>query len=112
MVEEGTDIGQFEAFTLEDAGAQHAPAIEKDGEKAPESTKRPEDEEESPALPTVDESKPVPEPDTTGEKLEPSLDREPLISPSVKALALERGVPLNSVRGTGPRGRITKQDIE
>jgi pyruvate dehydrogenase E2 component (dihydrolipoamide acetyltransferase) len=112
MVEEGTDIGQFETFTLEDAGAQKVPAAEKDEGAAPESAKSDEDEASIPPSPTVDESKPAPEPDTIGEKLEPSLDREPLISPSVKALALERGIPLKSVKGTGPSGRITKQDIE
>jgi pyruvate dehydrogenase E2 component (dihydrolipoamide acetyltransferase) len=33
-------------------------------------------------------------------------------SPLAKKLALERGVPLGSVKGTGPEGRIVKADIE
>ena len=52
------------------------------------------------------------ESDTKGGRLETSLDREPNASPSAKVLALEKGVPLKSIKGTGPGGRITKADIE
>lgn len=34
------------------------------------------------------------------------------ISPLAKSLALERGVPISQVKGTGPGGRITKADID
>lgn len=33
-------------------------------------------------------------------------------SPLARKLALERGVPLGEVKGTGPEGRITKDDVE
>ena len=33
-------------------------------------------------------------------------------SPVAKTIALEKGISLNDVQGTGPRGRITKADIE
>lgn len=108
MVEEGTDIAPFESFTLADAGGDKAPAPPKKEEAAKQS--QPEAPSPSPA---ADESKPAAiEPDTSGEKLQPSLDREPSISPAAKALALEKGVPINKVKGTGPGGRVTKQDIE
>jgi pyruvate dehydrogenase E2 component (dihydrolipoamide acetyltransferase) len=52
------------------------------------------------------------ESESTGARLQPSLDREYAINPVAKALALERGVPIKEVKGTGPGGRITKEDIE
>jgi 2-oxoacid dehydrogenase-like protein with E3 subunit-binding domain len=55
------------------------------------------------------------QPDVTGERLQPSLDREPLIgaSPTTKALMLEKGVPISPIKGTGRGGQlITKEDVE
>lgn len=92
---------------MEDAGGDKsgAPAEEKEapeskgaGEAAPEPQAEPE--------PVAQE------PESTGEKLQPSLDREPVISPSAKALALEKGVPLKGLKGTGRGGQITKEDVE
>ena len=36
----------------------------------------------------------------------------PHASPSIRRLARELGVPLNEVKGSGPKGRITQQDIQ
>src|ERR1700722_7169945 len=33
-------------------------------------------------------------------------------SPIAKKLALERGVPLAKIKGTGPEGRIIREDVE
>ncbi|KAG5289058.1 dihydrolipoamide S-acetyltransferase [Histoplasma ohiense] len=105
MVEEGTDISSFESFSLEDAGGEKTPAANKEPPQPQEPESRP--------APTTEESKPAAlESESTSEKLQSSLDREPFIAPAVKALALERGVPLNDVKGSGPGGRVTKQDIE
>ncbi|KAE8330109.1 dihydrolipoamide acetyltransferase component of pyruvate dehydrogenase [Aspergillus sergii] len=106
LVEEGTDVSSFESFTAEDAGGDKgaAPAQESKEESkgaadaAPASTPAPE-----PA---------AQEPETSGEKLQPSLDREPTISPAAKALALEKGVPIKALKGTGRGGQITKEDVE
>lgn len=112
MVEEGADVSQFESFTLEDAGGEKKPAADQAPKEAPESSKGPESENER-SSPALDESKPAAEePDVTGERLQPAIDREPLISPAAKALALEKGVPIKNLKGTGPGGRITKEDIE
>ncbi|OAX85340.1 pyruvate dehydrogenase complex dihydrolipoamide acetyltransferase [Emergomyces africanus] len=106
MVEEGTDILSFESFSLEDAGGGKAPAAETEPVQRKE-------EPESKAAPATEESElEAKEPESTSERLQSSLDREPFVAPAVKALALERGVPLKDVKGTGPGGRVTKQDIE
>ncbi|KAL1955237.1 hypothetical protein VTO42DRAFT_8896 [Malbranchea cinnamomea] len=109
MVEEGTDVSPFESFTLEDAGGEKPPAAP----KAEPSKEAENVTAAAPHPPVQEEAKPAAvEPDTSGERLQPSLDREPSISPAAKALALEKGVPINKVKGTGPGGRVTKEDIE
>ncbi|KAL2267894.1 hypothetical protein VTJ83DRAFT_5171 [Remersonia thermophila] len=103
LVEEGTDISAFEGFTLQDAGAgaAPAPAPAKEAPKAAES---------APASTPA----PAPEPEQTGPagKLEPALDREPNVSALAKRLAVELGVPLKGLKGTGPGGRITEEDVK
>ena len=118
MVEEGEDISAFESFTLEDAGGEKAPPKQAPKEEASQSSE-PADSGSQTSPSTLDsgnqnsDSAPEPqEPESAGGKLQTSLDREPAASPSAKALALERGVPIKQVKGTGPGGRITKQDIE
>ena len=118
MVEEGTDVAPFESFTVEDAGGAKEPPKQAPKEEASESSE-PADSGSKTAPSTLEKpdskSQPAPEPqesETAGGKLQTSLDREPSMSPAAKALALEFGVPIKAVKGTGPGGRITKQDIE
>lgn len=122
MVEEGEDVSAFESFTLDDAGGEKVPPKEAPKEEASESSEPPDSgSETSPS--TLDkavskkESKSEPTPESqesesTGGRLQTALEREPNASPAAKVLALEKGVPLKSVKGTGPGGRVTKQDIE
>ncbi|KAH8705948.1 dihydrolipoamide acetyltransferase component of pyruvate dehydrogenase [Talaromyces proteolyticus] len=104
LVEEGADVSPFEAFTLEDAG----------GDKGAPAPKAEESKEETPKpAPSETEAQPeAVEPEVTGERLQPALDREPQISPAAKVLALEKGIPIKSLKGTGRGGQITKEDVE
>ncbi|EPS27210.1 Dihydrolipoyllysine-residue acetyltransferase component of pyruvate dehydrogenase complex [Penicillium oxalicum] len=103
LVEEGADVSSFESFTLADAGGDKAaPQPEKEEPKSAES--------EAPA--PAPEQPASYEPETSGDKLQPSLDREPSISPAAKALALEKGVPIKALKGTGRGGVVTKEDVE
>ena len=113
MVEEGEDISAFESFTLDDAGGEKAPPKEKPKEEAAESSE-PSDTGSGTAPPRAEpaESQPVQESGSTAGRLETSLDRQPSASPAAKKLALERGVPINNIKGTGPEGRVTREDIE
>ena len=118
MIEEGEDVSAFESFGLDDAGGEKAPPKDKPKEEAADSSEPPETGSKT-SPDTLDEGKSqtesapeAQETESTGGKLETSLDRQPTASPSAKALALERGVPIKQVKGTGPGGRITKQDIE
>ena len=118
MIEEGEDVAPFESFTLEDAGGEKAPPKSAPKEEAAESSEPPDSgSKTSPSTLSKgdSESEPSPQPqesESSGGRLQTSLDREAAASPLAKALALEKGVPIKSVKGTGPNGRITKQDIE
>jgi pyruvate dehydrogenase E2 component (dihydrolipoamide acetyltransferase) len=111
LVEGGGDVSPFESFTLEDAGGSKAPPKEEPGQESPKAPEQPETGSEA-ASPEPEPAPEARESESSGEKLQTALEREPKASPAAKALALERGVPIKKVKGTGPGGRITKSDIE
>ena len=122
MIEEGADVAPFESFTLEDAGGEKAAPKEAPKEEAVESSE-PSDSGSQTSPSTLEKSASKAEPksdappesqeaESSGGRLQTSLDREPNASPLAKAIALDKGVPLKAIKGTGPNGRITKQDIE
>jgi pyruvate dehydrogenase E2 component (dihydrolipoamide acetyltransferase) len=59
----------------------------------------------APAAATALAAMPAHEPATAGGAL-------PHASPSIRRLARELGVPLPEVKGSGPKGRITQQDVQ
>jgi pyruvate dehydrogenase E2 component (dihydrolipoamide acetyltransferase) len=69
-------------------------------------------------LVTIDaagETGPVPRPKDSGTvvgRVEEAEEPEVLAVPAVRALARDRKVDLSKVKGTGPKGRITRQDVE
>lgn len=103
LVEEGTDISAFEKFTLEDAGGNA---------KAPEPAKESESKSQSTSESTP-EPTPAPEQYASSEgRLQTALDREPNAAPAALRLAREKGVSLDSVKGTGKGGKITEEDVK
>ena len=100
-VEDKNDVPAFKDFKLEDSGSdvkastktQPVEAQGENGQQAPaEKTK----------TSTVESNK---------SKVSAPQGRI-FASPVAKTIALEKGISLNDVQGTGPRGRITKADIE
>jgi pyruvate dehydrogenase E2 component (dihydrolipoamide acetyltransferase) len=111
MVEEGEDVSAFESFSVEDAGGEKPkPTPSKEGDAAEAS--EPSDSGSKTAPPSKDSKLEAIESDSTGARLETSLDRQPSASPAVLKLAAEKGVPLSAIKGSGPGGKITKQDVE
>jgi pyruvate dehydrogenase E2 component (dihydrolipoamide acetyltransferase) len=109
LVDEGTDVSAFEAFTMEDAGGEVSGGAAKE-DKPKETTETKEEkpkESESKGSSIVTQ-----ESDSTGARLQTSLERAPGISPAAKKLALEKGVAVGSIKGTGKGGAITKEDVE
>ncbi|KAK5135688.1 Component of pyruvate dehydrogenase complex, mitochondrial [Meristemomyces frigidus] len=115
MVEDAGDVEAFAAFTVEDAGGnKDKPAGDKKEGQEDTMSSEPADSGSATApKETKQESAPAPqESESTGGRLQLAIDRASNISPAAKQLALEKGVPTGKVKGSGPGGRITKQDIE
>ncbi|KAF3926072.1 hypothetical protein ABW20_dc0109510 [Dactylellina cionopaga] len=108
LVEDESDVDAFKDFTVDDAGGKAAPPSESKKEKASEPSKQ--ESKSSTPTPGGQEST------STGGRLQTSLERlegvEFMASPAAKVIALEKGIPLKNVKGTGPSGRITKADVE
>lgn len=117
MIEEGGDVSAFESFTLDDAGGEKAAPKEAPKEEAAESTEAP-DSGSGTAPPaskgeSTKESAPAPqESETTGGRLQTSLDRMPkgksggatptaaAAASAASAEALYEDVPASSMRKT------------
>ena len=96
--EEGDDLSK----AAEMAKAAEAPEPPKKEEKAPEPPKS--------EAPPPSESKPAP-PKTESKADLPAGDRI-FASPIAKKIALEKGIPLAKIKGSGPEGRILREDVE
>lgn len=102
LVEDSADIGAFADFVAEGSGS---------GSSAPAPPKKESAEPSESPKPAETKSE---EPSSSGGRIETVLERTGriAISPLAKQLALERGIPIKDIKGTGEGGRITKSDIE
>lgn len=98
LAEEGDDLSTADKFASDNASepTQEAPKEEKTPE-APKQESKPEPTESKPKS----ESKP-----------ELSSGARIFASPIAKKIALERGIPLGQIKGSGPAGRIIREDVE
>jgi pyruvate dehydrogenase E2 component (dihydrolipoamide acetyltransferase) len=113
MIGEGEDASAFESFTLEDAGGEkEAPPPPK--EEASESSE-PADTQSGTAPPKESKSTPAPEPEedtSSGGRLQPAMDRQPNASAKAVRLAIDSGVKITGLKGTGTGGQITEADVK
>ncbi|EIN14172.1 pyruvate dehydrogenase [Punctularia strigosozonata HHB-11173 SS5] len=104
LAEEGDDLSGAEALASEPA-SQPAKKPEPQADKGSEPSKA--SDESKPAQPDSQADHQVKSPLPTlpqGERI--------FASPIAKKIALERGIPLAKVKGTGPDGRIIREDVE
>ncbi|CUM50906.1 uncharacterized protein AC631_01308 [Debaryomyces fabryi] len=99
-VEEAEDVQAFESFTAEDAGdaGAEAKAPEPEKESKPEESKSEASDKKSKSESTPAPSKPV--------------AGRIFASPLAKTIALDKGIALKNIKGTGPNGRIVAKDVE
>jgi pyruvate dehydrogenase E2 component (dihydrolipoamide acetyltransferase) len=81
-----------------------------DGSKAPEATKNPEPPKAPEKVAEIAE--PVKVTETTQAPVTANASGRVIASPLAKKIALEKGINLNTVSGTGEGGRIVKSDVE
>jgi len=67
-------------------------------------------ESKSEPTPAPKASEPAPSPST--QKGELKVGQRIFATPIAKKIALERGIPLTQVKGSGPEGRILREDVE
>ncbi|CAX40700.1 dihydrolipoamide acetyltransferase component of pyruvate dehydrogenase complex, putative [Candida dubliniensis CD36] len=98
-VEDASEVAAFEDFTAADAGEAPKPAPAA-AEEAPK--------KEEPKASTTTQA-----PASTGA---PSSKKAPtdriIASPFAKTIALEKGISLKGIKGSGPNGRIVAKDLE
>src|SRR2546423_4412236 len=82
------------------------PAEEKEPEAAPPQENKKPAEKKPAEKKTAPPSKPAPEP-----RAESSGEARVKASPLARRLAAEQGVDLSAVKGTGPDGRVTENDV-
>lgn len=136
IAEEGEEAegkpAKEETRVAEKPKAERKPEVSEEVREAPEREKKPKAEtklqpkgepeiEEKPEAKGKprEEEKPEPaEKEETGEKKkshsvvgELPEEEETLATPAIRAFAKERGVNLEGIKGTGPEGSITKEDV-
>lgn len=105
-VEDEADVAAFKDFTAADAGS--APKSASESPKSSEPADSAESKSEKSAEPSKEAA---PEPSKPTESSSESSDRIKA-SPIAKLIALEKGIPLKDIKGSGPEGRIIKRDVE
>lgn len=104
-VEDEADVAAFKDFTVEDAADGDHSIKQEEAPKEESSSESKKDEGSKQVSPEKSESQ------KSGKKSEPVGDRI-FASPIAKMIALEQGIPLKDVKGSGPNGRIIKRDVE
>lgn len=94
-VDDAADVAAFESFTIADAGEAPAAAPKEEAKEAPAAEAAPATE----AAPAKSASVKAP----TGRIF---------ASPLAKTIALDKGIALKNIKGSGPNGRITAKDVE
>ncbi|GJN89709.1 hypothetical protein Rhopal_002696-T1 [Rhodotorula paludigena] len=107
--EEGDDFSEEQIQNIlkeAESGADVAEPKEETKQDKPEAKADEPKKDDKPA-PAQDDKK------KNQQSLELSSDRPVILAtPVAKRLALEQGIPLAKVKGTGPEGRILKEDVE
>ncbi|ODV59076.1 dihydrolipoyllysine-residue acetyltransferase [Ascoidea rubescens DSM 1968] len=113
-VEDEADVSAFSDFTEADAGGS-APAPAPASEPAPSTSASASQPAESSAPAPVSEkpqSSPSPSPSSSSSSSSSLSPSRIFASPLAKTIALEKGIALKNITGTGPNGRITAKDVE
>ncbi|MCO5593991.1 hypothetical protein L7F22_048010 [Adiantum nelumboides] len=102
VVDSEEEIANFKDYKPESGGSSPPPSKRED----PPPPKEEEAPKASPA------PKPTEPPKSKSEPTKSSTDDRVFASPLARKIAEEKNVPLTSLKGTGPNGRIVKADVE
>jgi len=105
-VEDESSVDAFKEFTIDDAGGAKAPPQSAE-EGIPEEKPEPKEEPKKEDIPALPKKETAPKDESI-----PDFGGPIHASPIARRLALERGITLKQIKGSGPGGRIIKSDIE
>ncbi|CAE6471393.1 unnamed protein product [Rhizoctonia solani] len=105
IAEEGDDLAGAADLAKEAENEKQPAKSESEGESKPEPPKEEPKKEES-------KPKESSKPKETSSKPELQAGAPIFATPIAKKIALERGIPLAKVKGSGPDGRILREDVE
>jgi len=103
IVSEEDDIAAFANYSFEESAEEPAAPSAPEPVAAAPPTPPPAAQPQSPPPPPPPQPQQVPHASSTARVF---------ASPLAKRVALEKGIDINKVAGTGPRGRITVEDVE
>lgn len=109
---EGEDVGELGA---NDASSTVEPSVDSSSAEATEAEQTEPEQQPKTSSSTPEAVKPPPTPGQRpggGGTLPRPAGEKPLASPAVRKRALEHGVQLSYVHGTGPANRITQNDLD
>jgi pyruvate dehydrogenase E2 component (dihydrolipoamide acetyltransferase) len=109
LVEDESSVEAFKDFTIDDAGGAKSAAQPAEAEKPKE---EPKEEMKEEMKEPKQSSEPQKEEKSTSSSSVQDFGGAIHASPIARRLALEHGIPLKKLKGTGPSGRIIKSDIE
>ena len=95
---------------LEEAAGEAAPAAAP-AAAAPAEARAPAQRAPAPTA-SQPEAKPIAKPDPVPAEPQEATVSKPHASPSIRAFARELGVDLTKVKGSGPKSRITREDVQ
>src|SRR5258708_15928144 len=107
-VEEGGKVNVGDKIAFIGGEGEEAPAEEKKEEKKAEAKPVEKKEEKKVAAPRAEKQA---EAETPAPKIEKGEEARVKASPVARRVAVELGVDLASVKGTGPDGRVTETDV-
>lgn len=100
------------AVDLAKQAAAESPSKKEEAKPDDSAQKKSSDDTSSSKDSAKDSSAKEPPKDTSKSKEELKTGNRIFATPIAKKIALERGIPLAQVKGTGPEGRITREDVE
>ncbi|WP_218459886.1 pyruvate dehydrogenase complex dihydrolipoamide acetyltransferase [Rickettsia sp. TH2014] len=111
LSEEGEDIADIDAFIAKNNSVSLSINVEEQGQLNSQSFRQDEFKDESAQRALVCEHRRVPQNSLVSSAVNDAVNSKIFASPLAKRFAKMRNVRLENIKGSGPHGRIVKQDI-
>lgn len=111
-VEDKADVAAFKDFTIDDAGGVPKPAKTEEQKEEEEYEAEKAEKAEKDAEASKEAASPAPSAQSSAPAAPTPPSSRIFASPLAKTIALEKGIKLSEIKGSGPNGRIIKRDVE